>query len=302
MESSSWGERATEDDPYRSTSTAPRRTARRHAPLSGRELAIAVAIVLVVDASLFGVEGFGTGGFGLALILGALPALLFLAARRRRSSVRLFTIVALLALVSLRSLVHPTTLTTLAGLALLVPFAAALRGRRLFVPESALSCFASALALPSRLVAVAEGLRVIALRSRLGSIALAPLVVPLALSVLFIGVFSLANPVLGGCITAALRTLVHVEPPHLGRLLASTVAFAVAIALLRPALRLPRAEAADTPTAEASQDGLALARNVLVCLNLVFAAYHALDATYLWSGQPPEGMTTQRYEIGRAHV
>lgn len=252
-------------------------------------------MAIVVDLALFGADGFGTGGFGLAALFSAVPTLLFVARSRWRRSPRLTGIVALLGLVAVRSAIHPTALTTVAGFALLVPFVAAVRGRRLFVVDAALSSFASLGKLPTRLWAAWRGAAAIAPRSRLGVAAIVPLLVPLALSVLFVGIFSLANPVLGSWVAAGLQALVRLEPPPFGRLFTAVIALASAITLLRPALRLPRGSERAECTSEASDASLALARNVLVSLNLVFAAHHALDAAYLWSGRAPAGMTTQAY-------
>jgi len=298
MESSPWtvAPPSSAVEPYRVTTAAPKPLRpRAHTPFRSAELAIAIAIVVAIDLSLWGQQGLGIGGFGLALAFTALPVLLFAAARRWRRSPRLGVIVALLAIVALRTAIHPTVLTTLSGLALLVPFTVALRARRTFVPEAALSMLTLLLMFPSPLLATYAGARSIATRTSLGNVALAPIVVPLALSGLFIGVFALANPILGGWIEQAFDALLAQSFPPVGRVITWGLALLAAIVLLRPVVYLARGTEAATTEDEAAHASVTLARNILVSLNLVFAAYHLLDGAYLWSGHPPDGMTTQHY-------
>jgi hypothetical protein len=60
-------------------------------------------------------------------------------------------------------------------------------------------------------------------------------------------------------------------------------------------VRLARGGEAAEAIGEATPVALAVSRNALVMLNLLFLAYNALDAAYLWSGSPPAGMRTQQY-------
>jgi hypothetical protein len=60
-------------------------------------------------------------------------------------------------------------------------------------------------------------------------------------------------------------------------------------------MRLARGSESAQPAGDATDAALLVARNALVLLNVLFLAYDGLDATYLWSGRPPAGMTTQQY-------
>jgi hypothetical protein len=284
------------DAPYRS-SPAPE-TARPRggpAPFAAKELAAVLGIALAVDLAFWGSTGAGTGGFGLALLFAAVPVACGAAARRRRRSIRLAVIASLLGSVALRCAIHPTPLTTLSGLALLVPSAIALRTRRSFVPEAIASSLATLAKLPGRAGAAVLGGRRLAARTRLANVQWMSIVVPAALSAVFVGIFALANPVIGEWIAAAVEALFGLSFPPIGRIITWTVALVAAPALVRPAIRLARGSEAASTEGEAASASVVLARNVLVSLNVVFVAYHALDFVYLWTGRPPEGMTTQRY-------
>lgn len=298
MDTSPWGAAPPSNgaEPYRSSAAPlPPLRPRAHAPLRAKELAAALAIVAAIDLALWGSEGFSLGGFGLALVFVTLPLLAFAVVGRWRRSPRLAAIVGLLTVVVVRTVIHPTVLTTLAGLALLLPFALALRARRAFVPEALLSSAASFFKLPSRLVAAVAGVLAIAARTHLGNVAIAPIAVPIALSAIFIGVFALANPLVAGWLDLAAEALLSIGVPPLGRLVTWSLAALAALALLRPACRLARGlEAADTAPS-ASTLSVTIGRNVFVSLNLVFLAYHLLDAPFLVGGRPPQGMTTQHY-------
>ena len=83
--------------------------------------------------------------------------------------------------------------------------------------------------------------------------------------------------------------------PSFARIGFWVLALGAGISLLRPACRLAKADENAGTSSEASPTALLVARNALVGLNLLFFAYNALDATYLWSGSPPTGMGTQEY-------
>src|SRR6185436_8818189 len=64
---------------------------------------------------------------------------------------------------------------------------------------------------------------------------------------------------------------------------------------LRPGIRRSNAVEVAEATSEASAASLAIARNALVALNGLFLLYNALDATYLWAGAPPPGVSERAY-------
>jgi hypothetical protein len=237
------------------------------------------------------------GGYGLAVFFALLPALIFVAVRSwRRGSARLAIIVGLLALVVVRCVLAPTTGVVLSGLALVAAFALALRMRRLFVPEVAVSALVAAVKVPSRIEGVAAGVKKLTARTRLGRVSLLPIVIPAGLVALFLCVFALANPVVARGLAATWSALASVVTfPSPGRLALWIFALVSGISVLKPACRLGHRNEVAAVAGEASPISLSVARNALVGLNVVFLAYNVLDATYLWSGSPPAGMATQQY-------
>jgi hypothetical protein len=246
-------------------------------------------------ATWSGSDGFGSGGFGLALLFVGAPALLFVAARAWRRSARLAVVVAMLAAVAIRSVVHPTPGTTLAGLALLLGFALALRAPRAFVPEAIASALSAIGALPSRIGAAVAGASRLAARTRIGRVSVLPVVVPVALCAVFAGIFALANPVVARAAGVLWQAIVSLGLPSPGRVAMFAFALVGAVALLRPSIYKTKLAEAAPACGDARETTLAVARNALVGLNVLFLAYDALDAAYLWSGRPPAGMTTQAY-------
>lgn len=268
----------------------------RPRPFRPLELAVAAAMIVLVDVAAWSGGALAAGGFGLALFFLGLPLLLFGAARSWRGSVRLGIVAGLLTLIVVRCAVAPTTGVVASGLGLLVAFGLALRARRPFVPEIVASAFAAVVGLPSRIGAAAAGLRAVAARTRLGEVSVLPVVVPAGLVALFLGVFALANPVVAHGLGVAWSALARVVAlPSLGRVVFWAVTLAGGLALLRPACRLARGGEEAAAAGDASETSLAVARNALVGLNVLFFAENALDATYLWSGTAPAGMSTQQY-------
>ncbi|HVJ88998.1 MAG TPA: DUF4153 domain-containing protein [Labilithrix sp.] len=286
--------------PYRNaTWVRTRPPAKRGArPLAFRpvEIAAALGITLVVDTTLWVRGGVNGGGYGLAILFAALPAGLFLASRAWRGSVRLATVAALLALVVTRCVFAPTDGTVLSGLALSFAFALTLRARRSFVPEVGRSALAAVAQIPSRIGAVARGVEKLLARTRLGTTSLLPIAIPAGLVAVFLGIFALANPLVARGLEAAWSVLTGiVELPSAVRVLFWTVTLVSTISLLRPAIRLPKGSEIARAEGDATEGALAITRNALVGLNVLFLAYNVLDVAYLWSGSPPPGMNTQQY-------
>ena len=274
----------------------PPRPVPRPAPLRGKELATAAAIAVAVDIALFSHQGLALGGFGLALLFFVVPAALAVAARARRTSIRLAVIAGLLAAVAVRCAYDPTTGTVLSGLALLVLFTFTLRARRTFLPEAMVSALSAVAKMPSRIGAAVAGVRRIAARTRVGNVAVLPIVIPLALSLVFAGVFALANPVVAhGLLVAWTAVSSVVAFPSPLRIFFWGLSLVGAFVLLRPSIRLAKGSEEAVLEGEATPTSLLVARNALGALNVLFLLYNALDAAFLWSGATPAGMTTQRY-------
>ncbi|HVH42871.1 MAG TPA: DUF4153 domain-containing protein [Labilithrix sp.] len=159
-----------------------------------------------------------------------------------------------------------------------------------------LSAIAAVSKLPSRFGAAVRGGRRLTARTRMGEVSLLPIVIPLGLIAVFVGVFALANPVVAYGVTTAWSAVTSIVVlPSAGRIVFWAIALAAGISLLRPAFRRANGNETAEPQGEASGTSLLVARNALVALNVLFAIELALDATYLWSGSPPKGMDTQHY-------
>jgi len=280
---------------------APRRRVRPFRPV---EIVAALGVVLLADVAMW--SGSATtvaiGGAGLAVLFAGLATVLFMTFVRgrsgwwRRGSVRLGLVAGLLALVIVRCALAPTLGTAAAGLGLVTAFGIALRVRRAFVPDVVRSAVGGVFSLWPRIRAAAAGARALGSRTRIGRVSVLPIVVPAGLVVVFLGVFALANPLVAHGLDAAWSALARfVVLPSVGRLFFWSFALVAGIALVRPACRLARGGEIARPSGEASPTSLSVARNALVGLNVLFLAYNALDATYLWSGSPPAGMNTQEY-------
>jgi hypothetical protein len=266
------------------------------APFRAKEIAIAVGLAAVVDLVAYGPDGLGAGGYGLSLFFFLVPMGMLLAARRLRVTPRAIVVGIALAVAALRCAYAPTAGTVLGGLCLLFAFGLVVRTKRMFVPEAFASSLAAIRKLPSRIAALFVGARSLFARTRLGKVSVLPVVVPLALTALFAGVFALANPVVAHGLGVAGDFVARVVGlPAPARIVLFALSVGGAAALLRPAIIKPRSIEAAWSEGEATPIALGIARNALVMLNVIFLAYNALDAAYLWSGSPPAGMRTQQY-------
>jgi hypothetical protein len=275
-------------------------------PARPRELIVALGLVAVADFALVRRDGFAHGGYGMAVFFAVVPMLLVLAARAWRFSLRLAVLGAMLLAVAARSAYASSPEVTLFGLGAVFALTTVLRARRAFVTDVLRSFVGTFVTFPRRLAAAFEGAhRVLAGTGRDGrtpSNRLAQVMVPLALVALFVAIFGLANPVVGHWL-AALRS--SVEWPAALRLFTWAGLAIGAVLLLRPALgRKTTSESAmPTPTTPEAWDvddareaaRVAITRNALVALNVLFAGYHALDAVCLVTGSPPAGTSEREY-------
>lgn len=274
----------------------PRPRAPAPAPFRAKELAAVLGLAAMVDLVSYGPEGVGAGGYGLALFFFLAPIGMLLAAKKLRLTARAIVVGAALAIAAIRCAYAPTTGTILGGLCLLFAFGLVVRAKRVFVPEAFASALAAIAKVPSRVAALYAGARAIVSRTRLAKMSVLPVVVPLALTAVFAGVFALANPVVAhgfGVASDFIARVVGMPAPARVALFAFSVV--AAAALLRPAIIMPRSIEAAPAIGEAAPVAMSIARNALVMLNVIFLAYNALDAAYLWSGSPPAGMRTQQY-------
>lgn len=272
--------------------TLPRRPHRPTRPWRPRELAAALGAVVAVDVACWS-GGPVLGGLGGALLLLSIAFAIVVGARQRRTSSHLVVVGVLVGLTALRSAIAPTITLALGAPFLLLAFALALRTRRLLTTTLLHSAVSALVALPVRIGASARGLARLVPRLRLAP---ASVLVPLGLVLVFLGVFSLANPVVAeGLHVAAAWLGSLVALPPVGRLVLWGLASFAALVVVRPVLVLPRGVEAAPPAVEAPPASITVARNALAALTLLFLAYEAVDVRYLWTGAPPAGMTTQEY-------
>lgn len=267
---------------------APRRAAPTPRPFRLAELGAAAALVAVVEIGAW-------SGLGLAVLLAGSAVVLFLAARRWRGGLRLGVLAGMLAVVALRAIAAPSPGCAVLGAALLIAFALALRARDTSVPALVDAAIVTLGRLPSRLNGAMLGVDRLVRRTRLGKTVLLPVVVPVALVLVFLGIFALANPVVAHAIDVALHAVSRViELPSIGQVVFWGVTFVAGVALVRPARRFAKVPAW-TAAEEATEAALLVARNALLGLDVLFLGYNALDARYLWTGTAPAGMSTQHY-------
>jgi hypothetical protein len=261
-------------------------------PARPRELLAAIGLVVAADVALWSGRNVGVGGFGAATFFVAVPAIVLVAARARRLTLRLSAIVAMLVAIAARCAFAPGIGTLLLGLLGVFALAITLRGRSTFLTEIASSFASTFVTIPQRLEAVVSGIRKHLITTREGARNPAHVLIPAALVSTFVAIFALANPLVARWLGGLTRVL---SVPAPGRILTWALLLFGAVLLLRPAVARSSAhEEADT-TGETTRGALIVARNALVPLNAVFFVYNALDATYLWAGAPPPGVSERQY-------
>jgi hypothetical protein len=257
-----------------------------------RELSAALALVAIADFALWHKGKLALGGIGLATLFVLVPLVVVASARARRlRTFRLGAIGLMLAAVAVRSAYAPTIGTTLLGLLGIFALAITLRQRSSFLTDVAASFGATFATFPFRLAAAFEGARRL-VAGRSGRRFTGALLIPIALVAVFIVIFAFANPLVARWLGFLGHAVVLPDPVRFAIWIA--LAFG-AVLLLRPGIRVSRVVERANDATEASDAGLAIARNALVALNVLFLLYNALDATYLWAGAPPPGVSERTY-------
>lgn len=264
------------------------------------ELGALAGLVGLADLSLF----WGSGGVGDGVLLTVAAGILLLASPIRRTSGRLWIMAGLVAALAARSFWHGSAGTLLLGLAGVFAMGIAIRTRRSFVPEVWVSGLASAVGAFGQLWLYLVGAFRLATAGRIRSVRWATVLVPLLVVALFALVFTAANPLLERWADLAWDALTSgsgtmFTPARTGFWLLAAL---VAAGLLAPRVRELRLSEQLGPghriegdIAEPAEGALALARNLLIGVNLLFLAYNALDAVYLWAGTPPPGIDHTTY-------
>jgi hypothetical protein len=261
-------------------------------PARPREIFAVLGLVVAADLALWTGKDAAVGGFGAAMFFVVVPALLLVTARARRLTLRLGAMVAMLLAIAARCVFEPGIGTLLLGFASVFALAITMRNRSTFLTDIAASFGSTFATIPQRLVAAASGVRRHFLTTRDGPRSVSHVLVPAALVSTFVGIFALANPLVARWLGGVTRVL---SVPTPARVATWVFMLLGAILLVRPAVRRSSArEDADT-TGTTTRGALIVARNALVPLNIVFFAYNALDATYLWAGAPPPGVSERQY-------
>ena len=277
---------------------------RRGPPVRRIELLAMLAVIALADLGLY----TSAGGVGLALMLAGIPVVLVLAGRERIWSPRLVVVSGMLALIAARCAWHSSAGTTAFGIALLLPFAVALRTARSFVPELISSALSSAGGALRQFGGFCRATLRLWPRRRGAGRSWAPLVVPAALVALFGAIFAAANPVIQGWLDRAIDVVGGwvsalgwvPEPVRWVFWIGCAIA---AAGLIRPALRsvgwidrwLGAAHIDEPGDAVPAASRVALARNGMIALNVLFLGYNALDAVYLWAGEAPPHTNPTEY-------
>ena len=259
-----------------------------------RELVAALALVAAADTVVRRSAGLAVGGPGVALFVLFVAAVVVVAARARLRAPRALVIAGILVALALRC-AYGSNEGVLAISMLAVPaLALAIRSRTASTADVVASVGATFVTTHTRLAAAFRGVRDIlaSRRETKASERLAQVLVPLLLAGLFVAIFALANPLVGAWLDRATRAF---PIPGVEDLVFWFVTLVGSVLLLRPALkRLPLAASAET-TSGATDGQVALARNTLVALNAIFLLENLLDATYLWAGSPPPGVSERAY-------
>jgi hypothetical protein len=261
-------------------------------PARPREIFAAIGLVIAADVALWSGKDVGVGGFGAATFFVAVPALLLVAARARRLTLRLGAIVAMFVAIAARCAFAPGPGSVLLGLLGVFALAITMRNRSTFLTDIAASFASTFVTIPQRLEAVVAGLRKHFLSTREGPRSVSHVLIPAVLVSTFVTIFALANPLVARWLGGLTRVL---GVPAPGRVVTWVLMLFGALLLVRPAIRRSLArEDADT-TGTTTRGAIIVARNALVPLNAVFFVYNALDATYLWAGAPPPGVSERQY-------
>ena len=235
------------------------------------------------------------GGFGAAAALLTGAGVVLAARGKRRASLRAGIAGVLLAAVAVRAAWDFHLGVLMLGVLALAGFAIALRRRAMHAVEPFLALGVALSAIPTRLGALRRGLSRY-VPERMSKHSVLPVLVPFALVLVFGAVFGLANPVVAH--------LIGVVKDWAAQFVEASIFLRVAfwgacglgiLALLRPSMQPVRVKQSMNLSEAYTDVSLAIARNAIVMLNVMFLAYNGMDAAMLWAGRLPAGMDTQHY-------
>ena len=277
-------------NPYRHADTDPFAFHRgpRSRPFGKAERNV-VLVAAVLFATLFvGRWWLLETSWAAPLVFGLVPVGMLVATPRFRLSPRLGVLVAVLALALVRCVWRETYSSWSVVLPTTFAIALALRSRNVSSLEVLTSFGATVAKLPSRYSAFIAGL---AKKGR-APIRVLPILVPFGLVSAFGIVFALANPVVAHGLGRAFEIFVEGRLVSIFSVFGFVASALIVIPLLRPAVRF---RTTDESIGDRAPRSVETARNALIALDLVFAAYNALDFAHLWGGALPWGTSTQEY-------
>ncbi|MFK7990827.1 MAG: DUF4153 domain-containing protein [Sandaracinaceae bacterium] len=288
---------ASAQSPYRSTEATPVAAPSSVRRFGLRELAAVALGVVLVDVTLLDADGLRAGGVGLAALFASMLVLVYCSARARRLSASAGVVALGLVLVAVRCAFEPTPLTFMSGAFLVLAWGVVLRRPRALVLRVGLTWLRSVPAWPGRVKAAGTRAADVVTGLSGGRRHLLPVLIPAMLTLCFVGLFSLANPVVANLVGALWSwVMAGVVLPGVARVFTWLLAAAALVTLVRPSVALVKAhDELDTETEFVSRVRELVARNTLLASNLLFLSYNALEASYLFGGRVPEGMTTQEY-------
>ena len=253
------------------------------------ELLAAVGLVAAVDFAFWSGITNGRVGYGTAVFFLVVPAIVIGASQARRSSARALAIIAMIAAVAVRCAFQPSLGSVVVGLGAVFALALALREPGTWLGSIGRSFVATAITTRRRYRSFGVGLR----RTLGGGGTILGIAIPVGLVTVFVGLFALANPLVSHWLGEFGRRLAF---PSILRLTIWGVGLGGAILLLRPAVRRSRSSVFVAEDGAAATAGvISISRNALLAVNVLFFFYNALDATYLWAGSPPPGVSERAY-------
>ena len=177
----------------------------RTMPARPREIFAAIALVVAADLALWSGKDVGVGGFGAAAFFVAVPAILLVAARARRMTLRLGAILAMFGAIAARCAFAPGPGAVLLGLVGVFALAITMRNRSTFLTDIAASFGSTFVTIPQRLEAMALGVRKHFISTREGPRSLSHVLIPAALVSTFVAIFGFANPLVARWLSGLTR-------------------------------------------------------------------------------------------------
>ncbi len=268
-----------------------------------REIISLLCAVVLLDLALYG----GGGAASFAAVFAGFSILFWLGFRTLRKPGVSAILTILILLLSARILWEGDPLGILLGGSLIALLAASLSGNTPYLSETGMGTMAN---LFSGIVVIPSYLRPLKKVKRPSESSLMSVVIPVAVLVVFSGLFVLANPVLREYLNHAYLTLLEffeLFPINLGRILFWIFAAWGFAGLVRGELftgankrfasKFEAFSEQVTAVSATPVYAFTAARNTLASVVCLFTAYLVFEISYIWMREIPEGF----YYSGYAH-